>query len=785
MTPDILTVLIVLVGAVVLFVTGRVRVDVVALMVLLTLSLSGIVSYESAVAGFSSQAVITIASVLVLSGGLARTGFAGILSRRVLRWGGQGEARLLVIVMGTVGLMSGIMNNIAVSALMLPVVVDIARRTGRAPSKLLIPLAFGSLLGGMTTLIGTAPNVLISGALRDSGREPFSMFDFSAVGGPILIVGIAYMVLVGRRLLPERDIGTESRRRGGEDLTTMYGLPQALATLRVPVDSVLVGSKLSDTRLRSALGLNVMAIVHDGRTTLAPGPEATLAGGDRLVVEGAPDRLEAVRSWLQFEIEERWKLPAEVFSELLFTEIVIGEGSEFIGQSLEDLDLGAQARVHVLAIHHAGRPRLTRLHRIPLEEADRVLVVGTKASIEALEARARRSTVRRLSVGEVAKLYDVGRRLFAIRVPGRSTIDGMALVDTRLREAFDLSVLVVHRPDEVLLLPSAQEVLRSGDVLVIEGRHEDFDRLGAMQELVVDDEAQATLGVLESSEVGVTEVVLAPRSELVGKSLRQAGFRDRFGVTVIALWREGRVMTEKLHAEKLRVGDAMLVYGQRDRLRRLSHEDDLIVLIEVEHEVQPGRQAVVAGGLMAGVVASVASGLLPVHIAALSGATLMVLTGCLTGREAYEAIEWKAVVLIAGMLSLGTAMHSTGAAELVAGEVLGRASALGPRGVVAGLFAITVVAAQIMPTAAVAVLMSQIALSASADLTLSPQALLMVVAVGSSVAFMSPLGHPVNLMVMGVGGYRFTDYTKVGFPLALLLGLIIVFWLPVVWPLGG
>lgn len=229
----------------------------------------------------------------------------------------------------------------------------------------------------------------------------------------------------------------------------------------------------------------------------------------------------------------------------------------------------------------------------------------------------------------------------------------------------------------------------------------------------------------------------------------------------------------------------MLVYGHRERLRRLSHEDDLIVLIEVEHDVQPGRQAIVAGGLMAGVVASVASGLLPVHIAALTGATLMVLTGCLTGREAYEAIEWKAVVLIAGMLSLGAAMQSTGAAELVAGEVLGRASALGPRGVVAGLFAITVLAAQIMPTAAVAVLMAQIALSASGDLALSPQALLMVVAVASSVAFMSPLGHPVNLMVMGVGGYRFTDYTKVGLPLALLLGLIVVFWLPFVWPLGG
>ena len=201
MNPSILIVLAILVVAVVLFVTEKLRVDLVALLVMLSLALTGVLEGEQAIAGFANEAVITIASVLILSGGLMRTGVAHIIGRKVLRYAGKEPARLVPVLMLTVGVLSGFMNDIGVTALMLPVVLEIARRIAISPSKLLMPLAFGSLLGGMTTLIGTAPNILIAGALAEHGLDPFGMFDFTPVGLAALVVGVVYMAFIGRHLL--------------------------------------------------------------------------------------------------------------------------------------------------------------------------------------------------------------------------------------------------------------------------------------------------------------------------------------------------------------------------------------------------------------------------------------------------------------------------------------------------------------------------------------------------------------------------------------------------------
>ncbi len=254
-------------------------------------------------------------------------------------------------------------------------------------------------------------------------------------------------------------------------------------------------------------------------------------------------------------------------------------------------------------------------------------------------------------------------------------------------------------------------------------------------------------------------------------------------MSLLAIWRNGRAYRTGLGRMSLQLGDAFLLYGDRRRLARLAEVPDFYVLTRQAQAPPRQEKAPVSALIMGGVLAAVVSGLVPVHVAALSGALLMVLTGCLTLEEAYRSIELKAVILIAGMLSLGLAMEETGAAALMAEKVLGSLAALGPRALIAGLFLITALSAQVMPTAAVAVLMAPIALDTAAALELSPHALLMVLAIGSSCAFMSPVGHAVNLLVMGFGGYRFTDYTKVGLPLTLLLLLVVVFVLPLVWPL--
>lgn len=784
MTTEVLIVLAVTLGAILMFVTEWLRVDVTALLVLLSLTLLGIISYERALGGFSNEAVITIASVLVLSGGLTRTGVANIVGRRILSLAGGTESQLLFVMMLTVGLMSGIMNNIAVTALMLPVVVDIARRTRRAPSRLLMPLAFGSLLGGMSTLIGTSPNILIAGALADHGLDPFTLFDFTPVGLTALAVGTIYMVVIGRRLLPERDMAHQTTRGGPEELERAYQLPQILFTLQLPPDSELAGKSLADIRVRPALGLNVMAIVRDGTTHLAPGPDAVLRAGDKLVVEGTVERLETLRGWAHLEIDEDWQMPHGFAAGIRFVEIAIPEESRLIGRTVGEIDFRGRTGVEVLGIAHDGESHLTHLRRMVLQAGDRLLMVGKPKAVEKLPGSDGITLVRSLKPREVGERWGVQRRLMSIRLPEVSMLVGNSIVESRLRDALGLSVLAIVRDRGTLHLPHPDTVFEAGDQLIVEGRHGEFENLYAMQALEIDEQSHPTIEDLQTEEVGLAEVLLAPRTRLEGKTLREIHFHEKFDLTVVAVWRESQVLTAHLRSLPLKFGDALLVYGALDKLTVLAKEHDFLVLTEAAREAYREERAPLAAAIMGGVIVTVATGLAPISIAALAGATLMVIAGCLSATEAYHSVEWKVVVLIAGMLSLGVAMETSGTVE-IAHRALGAMATYGPYGLIAGLFIITALSAQIMPTAAVAVLMSQIVLSSAGDLGLSPYALLMVVAIGSSSAFMSPVGHPLNLLVMGVGGYRFIDYTRVGAGLTLLLLLVVLLVLPIFWPLSG
>jgi di/tricarboxylate transporter len=290
LTPQIAIVLAILGVAIVLFVTERIRVDLVALMVLVSLVLAGLVTPTEALSGFANLAVVTVWAILILSSGLARTGVAGLVGHQVLRLAGRNEVRLIVVIMLTVGVLSGFMNDIGVAALMLPVVVDIARRTGLPPSKLLMPLAFAALLGGLNTLIGTPPNILISEALRQYGLQPFRMFDYTPTGVVVMVVGVAFMALVGRHLLPARDIKasvTGNQVEPGE----FFGLRERLFVVRLPADSALAGRTLAESRLGAVLGLSVIGILRNGQSQLAPDPRTVLQADDRLLVEGRLDQL--------------------------------------------------------------------------------------------------------------------------------------------------------------------------------------------------------------------------------------------------------------------------------------------------------------------------------------------------------------------------------------------------------------------------------------------------------------------------------------------------------------
>ncbi len=778
MTPQIALVLGILVAAIVMFVTERIRVDVVALMVLVSLALTGLVTPAEALSGFANLAVVTVWAVLILSAGLARTGVAGLIGRPVLRLAGESEARLIALIMLLVGVLSGFMNDIGVAALMLPVVVDIARRTGRPPSRLLMPLAFAALLGGLNTLIGTPPNILVSEALRQYGLEPFHMFDYTPTGVVVMVAGIAFMVLVGRHLLPSRDI-KDLPDNGQAAPGEFFGLRERLFVVRLPDDSVLAGKTLAQSRLGAALGLNVLAILRAGQNRLAPGPATLLRPGDRLLVEGRPDRLAELHGRRVLIAEEDHLAVERLLSaEIELAELALAPTSSFLGQTLEQIDFRRRFGVIVLAIRRGGGVVRTNLEKLPLQREDVLLLQGRPDRLNALSQESDLNLSRPESIED----YHLEDRLAAMRLPPDSALIGKTLVESRLGDAFGLGVMGIIREGTDHLMPDPEEQLAAGDLLLVKGRPEDLQTLEGLQSLEFDEQAPPDLSELESEHVGLVEIVLSPRTTLAGRTLRQLYFRDKYGLSVLAIWREGRAYRSDLRDMALRFGDALLLYGPRERLRVLGEEPDFLVLTEAAQEAPRLNKAPIALLIMAAVLTPVVLDLLPIAIAALAGVVLMILTRCLTMEEAYRAIEWKAVFLIAGMLPLGIAMEQTGAARFVAEGMVGLVGGLGPVAVLAGLFLLAALASQVMPNPAVAVLLAPIALNTANDLAVSPYPFMMAVAVSASAAFLSPVGHSANVLVMGPGGYRFADYTKVGIPLTLVVLIVVLVVLPIFWP---
>lgn len=785
MTADVIIVLAIVAVAVVLFVTEWVRYDGVALMVLLSLAISGVIPMARAIEGFANPAVVTIAAVLVLSGGLYKTGVANVVGAQVLRLAGDSQVRVTALLMLTSGLMSGVMNNTAAVALLIPVVIDISRRLGMRPSRLLIPLSFAALLGGMTTLIGTGPNILLSSILERMGQGGFGFFAFTPVGATALTLGVLYVVLAGRHFLPDRSTGDDE---GGDeiDLTGRYHLAESLLTLRIPPDSALDGRSLVEARLGQALGYDLLAVRRNGHLVRAPERDFRLRSGDVLIVEGRIEALDRLRAWghLARHRESNDALGRLVKDSTVLAEVEIAEKSDLVDSTVGGIDFRNRFQAHVVAIRRGGQVLSGSFQAVRLEAGDALLLLGREDRLQQLRYATEFSAIGWTDIGSATEEYELYRWLMRLHVPDGSWLDGKTLAASRLRRAFDLTVLEIEREDGDIALPHASERMRAGDRLIVEGDPACFAVLEALQALVPADE-RPSVDELESEDIGFAEVTLAPSSDLVGKTLRDVLFRESYGLNLISIFRGGRAFHSNIRISRtaLAFGDALLVYGDRKKIALLARDPRFLVLHGQLHEVFRVHKAWIAGAIMAGFIVTASLNALPVYIAALLGALLMVCTGCVKGNEVYAFVEWRVVMLLGGMLALGLAMEDSGTAELIAREVVGRAAEMGPRILIASIFLICALAAQFVPTSAVAVLVAPIALSAATELDLSARALLMVVAVGSSCAFLSPFGHPVNLLVMGVGGYKVVDYTKVGAPLFVLLLLMVVFFLPVIWPL--
>jgi di/tricarboxylate transporter len=785
-TQDIALVLAILAVSVALFVTEILRMDLVALLVLCVLALTGLVTPTEALSGFSNEAVVTVWAMFILSEGLARTGSGQILSRRILQVAGRSEPVVIAAVMLTAGALSAVMPNIGVAALMLPVAVDIARRSEIPSSRLLMPLAFAALLGGMTTLIGTPPNLLISGALAARGHPPFMLFDFAPVGLGALLAGTLFIAVLGRSILPRKDPGLEAHQRSQRNLRTQYGLQDRTFMMRVNPGSLLVGKTLADTRLVTAAGLIVIGLERHNRVEALPARTTVLESGDKLLVQGRVERFDELRHWSDLRIErEAPVLQALVSEHIHLVEVTVADNSTLVKDLLHHTEFRRRFNANVLAIRRRDLVRRVNLAYVPLRAGDHLLLQGSEEALSALEQTREFSEIRTISEEDLTATYRLQERLFVVRVPRDSRLGGSTLARSRLGDAFDFRLLATFREGMLRIMPPPEEVILGGDLLLIQGRPEDLDVLRGLQELEVEDRVSPNLGVFESDRLATLEATLAPLSPLAGRSVAQINFHDKYGLELVAVWRSGQAIRTDLDKLVLQFGDALLFVGPRQKLALLNDDPDLLVLTPVTLPVTDTRRAPVAGLVMVGVVGVVLLGWLPIGVAAVLGAALMVLSGCLNMEQAYRAVDWRAVFLIAGTLPLGIAMAKTGTAEYLAAMVMATLGGYGPWTIIMGLYAITAVATLAIPTAALVVMMAPICITASAELGIAPQTALMAIAMAASSAFAIPIAHPANLLVMGPGGYRFADYLRVGVPLTLVVFVVVMLLLRVFWPIAA
>lgn len=783
MTADIVLVLLLLAGAVAAFATGVFRMDITALLVLAGVALLGLAPPERALGGFANPAVIAVGGMYVLSSGLSRTGVADWVGEGLIRWAGGSERSLIVAVTLFSGVLSGFMNNVGVAAMMLPVTINLARKAELAPSKLLIPMALGAQLGGFMTLIGTSPNLLAADVLRDAGREPFTLFSFTPIGAVLLLAGTLFISLAAPRLLPDRtpdDAGT--RRR---ELRDAVDLEERFFYLTIPSTSTLDGVTLGDSLIGSALGVHALAVDRPGdrreSRRLAPGPGTVLRAGDRLLVQGRPDFFLSLRG--KRHLTQRGQAVPVEWLESGGRGVALARvapGSPIVGSSVSSLDFRAKEGVLVLSLLREGFRRRTHLQDTEIRVGDELLLHGPIEKLAGLADTKVFEEVKRIAPEEAVRRFELGERLWSLLVTADSLLAGRKLGETRLGDAIGMMVLAIGRDEGSVLLPGPDTELEPGDHLLVKTRAENLAILRGLQRLDIELDPELPPDTLESATAGFVEVVLAPRSSLIGKTLRQANFRGRFGMHVVAVIREGETLRANLRDETLRFGDALLLHGPRRKARTLGREPDLIPLNEPEAGPPDVRLAPRSIVVVAAALVPVILGLVPVAVGVVAGAVAMVVTRCLTPEEAYRAVEWPVLVLMAGMLALGAALDASGAARMLGTGIMAMAGPLGPHGLLAFLVGVAALAAQVMPGPAVIVLMGPIAVAGGLEFGVAPEALVLGVAIAST-SLASPVSQPAHALVMAPAGYRPADYLRLGVPITLLVLVITVVLAPIVF----
>ena len=608
MSTELTIVLALLLGSMLLFIRNKPRMDVVAVLVIVALPLTGVLSVEEAIAGFADPSVLLIAALFVIGDGLVRTGIAYKLGDWMAQQAGSSETRLLILLMLTVAALGSVMSSTGVVAIFIPVVMSVSVRMGIPASRLMMPLSFAGLISGMLTLVATPPNLVVSSELMRHGLDSFSFFSFTPIGLVVLVCGIGYMLLVRRWLGGSGAGKDEPERQTMQDLATLYRLPERERRLRLNEDSPLIGRPLNELELRSEYGINVIAI----------------------------ERQRRFRNLLQ--------------------------------------------------------------------------------------------------------------------------------------------------------VATGNTVPQPGDILLVDLASPAIALLGAYQEIGVTPlELEHSYYSVHSHQLGLAEVALPPESRLPGRTIQELAFRSRHRLNVVGLRRKGKALQGLLVDEKLEAADTLLVAGSWkdiDRLHMLTRDFVLLSLpSEIKEVVPAARKAPYALFSLGVMVVLMVSGVVSNLMAALIGCLLMGAFKCISMDSAYKSIHWPSLILIVGMLPFALALQKTGGIDLAVGGLLNLFGDAGPRALIATLFIGTAVTGLFISNTATAVLMAPVAVATAQAMGASPYPFVMTVALAASAAFMTPVSSPVNTLVLDPGGYRFSDFLKIGVPFTILVLIITVLLVPVIFPL--
>jgi di/tricarboxylate transporter len=775
MTFEIGFLLVLLLGMVYLFFTEKIPVDLTAFLGLVVLMMMRYLTPDEAFSGFSSPAVITLLSIFIVSGALQHTGLADMMGGKIHALVGSREVPLMIVIMVVAGVLSAFMPNVAACAVLMPAVASIAKRTGLSPSRLFLPLATGAILGGTTTLVGTPPNILAGELLKARGLQPLGLFDFAPVGVLLLVAGILYMVTVGRRLLPHRQLAAENGV--DRDLAKVYQLRERLFSIRIPEQSKLDGLTLAQARIGSTLNVQVVAILRDGRKHLAPRANDFLHSGDVLLVEGKLSDLQELVRVRGVEVEEAkvGDLPRPTRG-VSGIRLRLTRASLLAGKTLRDVSFRQRYGVVVVGIRRGKETIRGHLGSTPLQADDELLALGTREQVEELRRRGE-FEVREVGLSAVKELQE---HVFLIKIPESSPLVGTTVGAGRIGELVGLTLGGIIREGETRLAPSEDEIIRAGDTFLVAGEPSGILALLEMGEVDLDADSVETK--IESDEIGIVEATVAPRSSLIGRTFGDVRFRERYRMQVLALWREGRPIRTGLGRIRIEFGDALLVQGRWEHIRRLAEDPDFVVLSSTAAAPKRTKKAPIALGCLVMMIAMVVTGFQPIHVASFSAAVLAVVFGALTMREAYAAIEWRVIFLVAAILPIGIAMERTGAAVMLANHVIKLAGPLGPYAVVGSMVLLSSLLSQALDGALAVVLLTPVALQAASAQGISMHPAMIGVALATSMAFMTPFSSRAILLVMGAGGYRAKDYLRVGAPLTIILLLLLAFLVPLFFP---